>query len=333
MPTDSIADTQAAASRAVSYTARILASFKDTLEPIRQVLEDESVTDVMVNAPNDVFIRQNGKDKPLGVRLSAGQIDSAITLLASLSDKQVGKQNLLLSARFPGFRVEAVLPPVSVRGPSMCIRRHASRVMTLEDYRRTGTITERQGRLIEDMVAERRNFLIAGGTFSGKTTLMNCVLSLINPKHRLYVIEQVQELKVISENHVLMECDPDQGVNARDLVKVAMRYNPDRIILGELRDGAAYDWMDASNTGHPGSGATIHADSAKDAIYRLESLVMMAESGIPHNAIQQRIGSTLGCVLFIHQEDGTRRLSQICHVDGFDRLQGEYRTSVLNHGD
>lgn len=310
--------------QAKSYSQRNLDNFREALSPLHAVFADESINEIMINGPHDVFIRQRGPDRRLDVQLPAKSIETAITLLASMSDKTVGVDARILSARLPGFRVEACLPPVAVKGPSMCIRRHASRILSLDEYIRSGTLTRDQAQVIQGIVANRANFLIAGGTFSGKTTLMNCILSLINPDHRLFVVEQVQELKLSAPNAVLFECDPEQGVTARRLVKMGMRYSPDRILLGELRGEEAYDWLDASNTGHPGSAATIHADSAPEALNRLESLVLMADSKMPYEAIQQRIAQTVNYVLHIQHENGVRRLSQICRVDGFDRSTGKY---------
>lgn len=319
--------------KSLGYSQRNLASFQDALAPLRSVFEDTSINEIMINGPHDVFIRQRGPDKRLDVRLTEQQIKTAIHLLASMSDKVVDKQRLRVSARLPGFRVEAVLPPVAVKGPTMCVRRHATRIMSMEDYETSGTITPVQAAEIRDVIKNRENFLIAGGTFSGKTTLMNCVLSLIDPDHRLFVIEQVQELKIAVPNHVLIECDPEQGFTARQAVMTGMRYSPDRIILGELRGPEAYDWLDASNTGHPGSGATIHADGAADALHRLESLVMMADTGIPFEVVQARIAASVNVIFFIEQKDGRRRLSQICRVNGFDRQRGEYLVSTTTPGE
>jgi pilus assembly protein CpaF len=318
---------------AKSYSQRNLENFMEALAPLSSVFADSSINEIMINGPHDVFIRQRGPDRKIEVQLPARAIETAITLLAAMSDKTVGSSARILSARLPGFRVEACLPPVSVKGPSMCIRRHASRILSLADYIAACTITEAQARLIQEIVDTRGNFLIAGGTFSGKTTLMNCILSLINPDHRLFVVEQVQELKLAAPNAVLFECDPEQGVTARRLVKMGMRYSPDRILLGELRGEEAYDWLDASNTGHPGSAATIHADSAPEALNRLESLVLMADSKMPYEAIQQRIAQTVNYVLHIHHADGVRRLSQICRVNGFDRSTGKYLLATTTYGE
>lgn len=318
---------------AKSYSQRNLENFREALAPLAPVFADDSINEIMINGPHDVFIRQRGLDRKLDVVLPGKSIETAITLLASMSDKTVGGDTRILSARLPGFRVEACLPPVAVKGPTMCIRRHANRIITLDEYISSRTMSEQQANVIRQIVADRKNFLIAGGTFSGKTTLMNCLLSLISPDHRLFSVEMVQELRLSAPNAVLFECDPEQGVTARRLVKMAMRFSPDRVLLGELRGEEAYDWLDASNTGHPGSAATIHADSAPEALSRLESLVLMADSKMPYEAIQQRIGQTVHYVLHIEHFNGNRRLSQICRVNGFDRSAGKYILETTLNGE
>jgi len=304
----------------------------DALRPIRHLLEDETVNEIMVNGPNEVFIRQRGPDRRVEVtNLTESTLHTAITLLASYVNKEVNEDQLLLSARLPGFRVECLLKPVSVRGSALCIRRHAARILTMEEYLQSGTIAEVQARLIEKLVADRKNILIAGGTYSGKTTLMNCVLSLIDPHHRLFVIEQISELKIAVENYVQVECDPDYGVTPTKAVRTAMRFSPNRIILGELRGPEANDWLEAANTGHPGSAATLHANSANDALKRLGSLVLQAGNQMPHEVIQERIASTVDAVIFIQELYGTRQLSEICLVNDYDRSTGKFITEVFNH--
>jgi pilus assembly protein CpaF len=303
----------------------------DALAPLRGLLEDETVNEIMINGPNDVFVRQRGPDRRVEVDLSHRAITTAITLLASFVDKEVHANQLILSARLPGFRIECALPPVSVKGPSMCIRRHASRILTLDEYVEFGTVAPSQATVIRELVATRQTLLIAGATYSGKTTLMNCILALVDPNHRLFVIEQVSELKIAAPNHVLMECDPDFGITATTAVKTAMRYSPDRIILGELRGPEANDWLQACNTGHHGSSATIHANNAADALKRLGSLVLMAGTGMPYAAIQDQIASTVSAVLFIEQKFGVRQLSEICMVNGYDATSSSFITQTVNH--
>lgn len=303
----------------------------DALAPIRFLLDDPEVNEVMVNGPDDVFFRRRGPDQRADVTLAERAVHTAITLLAAYVQKEVNDGFPLLSARLPGFRVEAALRPVSLKGPSMCIRRHASRIITMDEYVKSGVITSEQAVVIKELVEKRKNFLIAGGTYSGKTTLMNCILSLIDPKHRLLIIEQISELKIAAPNNVLFECDPDFGVTPTKVVRTAMRYSPDRIILGELRGEEANDWLEASNTGHPGSAATIHANNANDALKRLGSLVLMASTGMPYDVIQDRIAGTVDAVLYIEQSYGARMLSEICLVKGYDRDSSTFITEVINH--
>lgn len=308
------------------FKQQVLAQIKETLRSIRPAFEDEAVQEIMINAPHEVFISRLGKVTRMPVQLSAGEISAAITLIATLVDREVGEKSnrRILSGRLPGFRVEAMLPPVAVNGPSMCIRRHASRVFTLEEYTATGVISEAYAELLADAVARRENFLIVGGTGSGKTTLMNTALTLMPSDQRLFVIESVQELQVQAANHVLVECDEDQGITARKAVRTAMRYAPDRIILGELRGPEAYDWKDASNTGHPGGGATIHANSAKEGLPRLENLLLMAGMGVPYESLRASIGDTIQWLFYIERQGAARKVSQVTRLHGFDRARGEY---------
>jgi pilus assembly protein CpaF len=315
-----------------SYSLRTQAALMDALRPIRKLLEDESINEIMVNGPNDVFIRQRGPDRRYDVSgLTESTLNTAITLLASYVNKEVNEDQLTLSARLPGFRIESILKPVSIKGSAMCIRRHASRILTIEEYIDSGTMTQSQANMIRKLVESRGNLLIAGGTYSGKTTLMNCILSLVDQNHRLFVIEQVSELKIAVDNYVQVECDPDFGVTPTKAVRTAMRFSPNRVILGELRGPEANDWLEAANTGHPGSIATLHANSANDALKRLGSLVLQAGNQMPHEVIQDRIASTVDAVIFIEERYGVRRLAEICQVNDYDRATGQFDTTVFHH--
>jgi pilus assembly protein CpaF len=313
------------------YKQQILAQLKDTLAPLRQYFDDETVNEIMVNAPNEVFLAAGGRKHRIDVQLSGAAITAAITLLATLVAAEVGEKSnrRILSARLPGFRVEAIMAPVAVNGPSMCIRRHASRVFSIQEYVERGTMSEHYAEVLTKAVLDRENFLIVGGTASGKTTLMNAVLATIPREDRLFVIESVHELQVQSPNHVLLECDEDGGVTARKAVRTAMRYAPDRIIVGELRGPEAYDWLDAANTGHPGSGATIHANSAPRALPRLENLLLMANMGVPHEAIRTSVAETVNLMVYIHQRDGQRSVSQVSRLVSYDRVRGESEIEKL----
>jgi len=314
-----------------SYKQQVLAQLKDTLGPIRSLFDDESVNEIMVNGPSDVFVVRLGRTERYRVELSARQIESAIVLLASMVNQEIGEKSnrRILSGRLPGFRVEAMLPPVAIKGPSMCIRRHASRVFTLEEYIKSGVLSEHYAQVIVEAIGRRENILIVGGTGSGKTTLMNTVLTAIPQDQRLFVIETVHELQIKAENNVLVECDDERGVTPRKAVRTAMRYAPDRIIVGELRGPEAYDWLDAANTGHPGSLATIHANSAPRALPRLENLLLMAAMGVPHEAIRVAIAETVNLMVYIERKENQRRVSQISRLYEYDRSRGQYITESL----
>jgi len=315
-----------AAVQRIGYSQGVLNQIKDTLEVLRPHFEDEDVNEIMVNGPDDVFISRSGKEHRIRTQLSAGTIRTAITLIAALVEKEVGEKskNRILSARLPGFRIEAILPPVAVKGPSMCIRRHAARVFTIDEYVASGVISDRYASILADAISARETFLIAGGTASGKTTFMNTALSMIPPQERLFIIETVHELQVASDNHVLVECDEDQGVTPRRAVRTAMRYAPKRVIVGELRGPEAYDWLDAANTGHPGSAATIHANSANRALPRLENLLLMADMGVPYEPLRVSIGETVQWMFYIHRDGPKRSVSQVSRLHGYNRAKGEY---------
>lgn len=313
--------------------ARALDGVMASLGPLREYFEDESINEIQINGPNDVFVRRGGRDYKLEVKLNRQSIEACISAVASINDREVGdrKRRFVLSARLPGLRIEAVLPPVAIKGPSMCIRRHSTRVIGMDEYVSIGSATEAQVRLLRQIISANENFLVAGGTYSGKTTLVNSLIREMDPRQRLFVIEQVHELKIENPNCVLLECDPEEGVNAKRAVMVGMRYSPNRVILGELRGEEALDFLNACNTGHPGSCSTIHADSAREALGRLEDLVLQAEQ-LPFEAIQNRIGSSIKWIIHITMDDGKRSIDEIVRVDGFDRESKEYVFSDFTKG-
>lgn len=314
----------------IGHTQRVLTQLMDTLDVLRMHFEDAEISEIMINGPDDVFIEKHGKTVKVKVKLAAPNIRAAISLIAGLMEKEVGEKNKqrVLSARLPGFRVEAILPPVAVNGPTMCIRRHASRVFSIEEYVESGVISQEYADLLKQAILAKENFLIVGGTGSGKTTMMNTALSMVPSEERLFVIETVHELQIVSPNKVLVECDDEQGMTPRKAVRTAMRYAPKRVIVGELRGPEAYDWMDAANTGHPGSAATIHANSASRGLSRLENLLLMSNMGVPHEALKVAIADSVQWLFFIKRDGATRKVTEVCRVHDYDRAKGEY---VLEH--
>jgi pilus assembly protein CpaF len=310
----------------IGHTQRVLSQLMDTLDVLRSYFSDTEINEIMINGPDDVFIEKHGETHKLKVKLAAPNIRAAISLIAGLMEKEVGEKNKqrVLSARLPGFRVEAILPPVAVNGPTMCIRRHASRVFSIDEYIKSGVISQEHADLLKQAILDKENFLIVGGTGSGKTTMMNTALSIVPQKERLFVIETVHELQIVSPNKVLVECDDEQGMTPRKAVRTAMRYAPKRVIVGELRGPEAWDWMDAANTGHPGSAATIHANSAKGGLARLENLLLMASMGVPHEALKVAIADSVQWLFFIKRDGAARKVTEVCRVRGYDRAKAEY---------
>lgn len=308
------------------HKQHVLELIQNTLKALDKLFADPEIDEIMINGANDVFYSKGGEERRFNCNLSASSVQTAIGLIASFIQKEVAgtSKRARLSARLPGFRIEAILPPVAVYGPAMCFRRHSTRFISLDEYVASGVCSPKYAQIFHDAIQAKENFLIAGGTGTGKTTLMNSVLHLIPPTQRLFVIENIHELQISAPNKVVVEWDEDHGMNATDAVRVAMRMFPKRIIVGELRGAEAYDWLDACNTGHPGSGATIHANSAKLTIPRLESLLRKANTGIPHDALCESIADSLRWVFYINREGKERRISQVSRLNGYDRETGKY---------
>lgn len=317
-----------------SFNARTLAAIRQSLLPLRELWDDPSIDEIQINGPDDVFVRSGGRDKRLNIPLSQSMIESAINLVAAFNDKVMGerKKHFILSARLPGVRIEAMMPPVALKGPSMCIRRHASRVVHLHEYVERGVCTDKQADTLRMIVASTSNFMVSGGTYSGKTTLMNALLALIPRDQRLFTIEQVAELRIEAPNYASVECDPEQGVTATRALAVGMRYSPHRVVLGELRGDEAVDFLMACNTGHPGSCTTIHADSARDALTRLEDLCMQKVK-MPYSALRARIGQSIAWVIQIQMHSGQRRITEIYKVEGYDRHADQYKFVDFSTGE
>ncbi len=314
--------------------------FSDTvlqfLEPVRDFLEDDAVSEVMVNGPEEVYIEKGGKLVKTDRRFRTPQsLLAAIRNISQFVGRVVDTNHPLLDARLPdGSRVHAVLPPIARRGPYLSIRRFSRNLLGIDDLVEKGSLTREVATLLEACVRARKNIVVSGGTGSGKTTLLNIIGSFIPADERIVVIEDASELQLQQEHVLPMETRrPDRHgrgeVTIRDLVRTSLRLRPDRIIVGECRGGEALDMLQAMNTGHSGSLTTLHANSCPDALARLETMALMAGLEMPLTAVRGQVASAIELIVQIARfPDGTRRLTELAEVLGLDP-EGNYRLNPL----
>jgi pilus assembly protein CpaF len=299
--------------------------------PIQSLLADPEISEIMVCGPEQVYIEKNGKLEDTQIRFAdSDHVMRIITRILAPLGRRVDQETLMVDARLPdGSRVNIAIPPVAVDGPTLTIRKFLESKLTIQQSIKLGTITEHMAEFIEACVAARLNILITGNTSSGKTTLLNFLAGSISDEERIITIEDAAELNLNQKYVVRMETrmpnvDGVGGVTTRDLVRNALRMRPDRIIVGEVRSGEALDMLQAMNTGHDGSMTTLHANSPRDAISRLETMSMMAGLDIPLMALRTQIAAAID--LIIHMErlsDGTRKVVRVTEVP---RMEGDIVT-------
>ncbi len=303
------------------------------LGPLAPLLEDETVTDIMVNGPFRVFIEQSGRLTLSNVRFRDGvHLAGIAQRIAAQIGRRIDESSPMVDARLPdGSRVNIIFPPLSLLGPCLSIRKFAKRKIDFTQMARNGSIAPAMVRILEVAARARLNVIISGGTGSGKTTMLNALSRLIDPTERIVTCEDAAELQLQQPHVIPLETRPPNlegrgEVTQRDLVKNALRMRPDRIILGECRGAEAFDMLQAMNTGHDGSMSTIHANTTRDAVTRIENMVLMGQTSLPARAIRQQIVSAVDLILQIERmRDGVRRVTQITEVCG---LEGE--VVVLN---
>jgi pilus assembly protein CpaF len=294
--------------------------------PITELLADDSVTEVMVNSARNVFVERQGllyrsertfRDDEHVKRI----IDRIIEPLG----RRIDESSPMVDTRLPdGSRVNAVIPPLAVKGPSITIRKFAKHQLTDRDLIRFGTMTAELAEFLRGCVGSKLNILVSGGTGSGKTTFLNMLGSYIPRRERIVTIEDPAELQLPQENWVSLETRPvnveGKGlVSQRDLVKNSLRMRPDRIIIGECRGSEAFDMLQAMNTGHDGSLTTIHANTPRDAISRVENMVLMANLDLPAKAIREQIASAIHLVIQLSRlSDGSRRITHVTELVGME---------------
>lgn len=285
------------------------------LEPL---LEDASITEIMVNGPDQIFVERSGRVEQLPLRFaSEEQLMQTIERIVSAVNRRVDESNPMVDARLPtGERVNVIIPPLSLTGPALTIRRFP-RAYTLAELVGFGTLDEHLVLLLSGLVRAKFNIVVSGGTGSGKTTLLNALSGLIPEGERIVTVEDAAELQ-LQQSHVLrLESRPPNvegkgEVTIRDLVRNSLRMRPDRIIVGEVRGGETLDMLQAMSTGHDGSLATVHANSAEDGLLRLQTLASMSELRVPFEALRDQINSAVDVLVQLARHpDGSRRLAEI----------------------
>ena len=299
--------------------------------PIQSLLKDPTINEVMVNGFNHVFIERGGELIETDVHFENDeQVLHVIDRIVLPLGRRVDAEHPMVDARLPnGSRVNVVIPPAAVDGPCITIRKFLQNRMTMEDLINIGTLTENMAEFLKACIVARLNIVISGPTSSGKTTFLNLLSGYIPGQQRIVTIEDAVELKLQQRHVIRLETinasiDGTGSVTARDLVRNALRMRPDRIIVGEVRTGEAMDMIQAMNTGHAGSLTTVHANSPRDAISRIETSAMMAGLDIPLIVIRRQIASALNLVIHLQRlTDGARRVTHITEVSG---MEGEVVT-------
>jgi pilus assembly protein CpaF len=299
--------------------------------PLERLLTDETITEVMVNGPNDVWVERNGRLFETTVRfVDDSHVRRIINKIVAQVGRRIDESSPMVDARLPdGSRVNAVIPPLSLSGPLVTIRKFPSRRLMFDDLIELGTVNLEAIDLLKRCIRAELNVMISGGTGTGKTTFLNALSAAIPDTDRIVTIEDAAELR-LNQRHVLrLESRPSniegQGeIAIRELVRNSLRMRPDRIIVGEVRGAEALDMLQAMNTGHDGSLTTIHANSPRDALARVETMVLMAGFDLPMKAVRQQVASALELIIHLERlEDGGRRVTSICEVQ---RMESEVIT-------
>jgi pilus assembly protein CpaF len=279
-------------------------NLRSLLSPIAALIDDHEVTEIMVNGPTQVYVERRGKLERTSVRFAGSEaLMAAILGIAQYTGRSMGPGAQILEARLPdGSRIEAVIPPAAPDGPMLCIRRFSRCTLTLEELVARGSVREEGAALLRELIATRRNILVAGGTGSGKTSLLNAMASHIDEGQRVVVIEDARELQLPHEHVVQLEARPPDGrgrgeVTVRQLFKATLRLRPDRIVVGEIRGAEALELIQAMTSGHGGCLSTIHATSPRDALARLETMALMSDVELPHAALRAQVASAIDVVV------------------------------------
>ena len=294
--------------------------------PVQMYLDDPSVTEIMVNAEHAIYIERDGKLIETSTRfMSPQQLRRVIDRIVANVGRRIDESSPMVDARLPdGSRVNAIIPPLAVDGPVLTIRVFAKDPLQVEDLIDLGTMTPLIAELLWGAVSGKLNIVVSGGTGTGKTTMLNVLSRFIPEEERIVTIEDAVELQLHQRHVVRLEGRPPNvegrgEVTIRDLVRNALRMRPDRIVVGEARGGEALDMLQAMNTGHEGSMSTVHANSPRDTLARLETMVLMAGVDLPSRAVREQIASALDVIVHLtRMRDGSRRITQVAEVVGME---------------
>ncbi len=297
------------------------------LGPIEALLKDPTISDILINGPKNIYVERHGRLERTEVTFrDNGHLMQIIDRIVSKVGRRVDETSPMVDARLPdGSRVNAIIPPLALDGSSVSIRRFGARPLKLEDLLNFKAFTREMIMLLEAAAKARLNMIISGGTGSGKTTLLNTLSSFIQPTDRIVTIEDAAELQLQQPHVVRLETRPPNiegrgEVTSRDLVRNALRMRPDRIIIGECRGAEALDMIQAMNTGHEGSLTTLHANTPRDALSRMETMMMMAGFELPIRAMRQQVASSVDLIIQANRlQGGPRKVTSICEIVGMEQ--------------
>src|SRR5258705_7387158 len=305
------------------------------LKPIEHLILDDSISEVMVNGPDRIFIEKAGFIEVVqGIHLGEKSLMVAVKNIARRLGDDISESKPILDSRLPdGSRVAAVIPPCSVNGVTLTIRKFNARHFGVEDLVQAGTIERWLANQLEGYVLAGKNILITGATGSGKTSMLNVLGKFIPSDERILLIEDTSEIHMSQDNLVRFEARQEQNglpaITIRDLLKASLRHRPDRIILGEIRGGEAFDLLQLLNTGHSGSLSTVHATSARQGLARFTSCVLQSGVDLPYRAIKTNIGDSLDVVVHLERRPGRRFVSEVVEIQGYDPDKDEYSYSFV----
>jgi len=315
--------------RKVEITERVFSSIRG-FGILDTMMKDDRITEVMINGKDNVFIEKEGKLSRIEQAFESDRrLEDIIQRIVGLAGREVNQANPIVDTRLPdGSRVNVVLPPVSLCGPVMTIRKFSRTPMTIEQLIQYGSITKEIAHKLEILVKAKYNFFISGGTGSGKTTFLNALSNFIPKEERIVTIEDSAELQIVNiANMVSLETrnansSGTGAITIKELIKTSLRMRPERIVVGEVRGGEALDMLQAMNTGHDGSLSTGHANSVKDMLSRLETMILQGAEGLPLEAIRQQISSGIDIIIHLSRlRDYSRKTIEICEVLGYENGQ------------